>query len=320
MLLSVLQTRLPFKNKLLESLGCLNPKKISKSKPTDIEFIAKKLCVSDDLVLRATDEWKVLTLDQSVQAIDFKRVDHFWREVFSQVSTDSSRKYSALTDVIKMALLLPHGNADVERGLSINNSIVTKERNQLSETTINGLKGTKDAVKFYDPEKMRLEKLLITKHVLSSARNAHFDYQRRLDIQREKEEKERKELLQRREEDERRKKARDELLYQKATLSEKQLSLDEEEKEIKESLTSAYDLLKEGNEKMKAAIAKKDLTKISTAQLMIDTATNKTGEYNATLDKIRVKQKDLDQRKRKLLDSSLDLQSQQGNKKKKTDK
>ena len=58
-----------------------------------------------------------------------------------------------------------------------------------------------------------------------------------------------------------------------------------------ESLTSAYDLLKEGNEKMKAAIAKKDLTKISTAQLMIDTATNKTGEYNATLEKIRVKKK-----------------------------
>ena len=110
---SYLQTRLPFKNKLLESLGCFNPKKISKSKPTDIEFIAKKLCVSDDFVLRATDEWKVLTLDQSVQAIDFKRVDHFWREVFSQVSTDSSRKYSALTDVIKMTLLLPHGNADV---------------------------------------------------------------------------------------------------------------------------------------------------------------------------------------------------------------
>lgn len=69
-----------------------------------------------------------------------------------------------------------------------------------------------------------------------------------MDIQREKEEKERKELQQRTEEDERRKKARDELLDQKATLSEKQVSLDEEEKKIKESLTSAYDLLKECNE------------------------------------------------------------------------
>lgn len=77
---------------------------------------------------------------------------------FSQVSTDNSTKYSALTDVIKMALLLPHGNAGVERGLSINNSLFSKERNQLSETTINGLRGTKDAVKFNDPEKMRPEK------------------------------------------------------------------------------------------------------------------------------------------------------------------
>jgi len=87
-----------------------------------------------------------------------------------------------------MAWSLPHGNADVERGLSLNNSIVTKERNQLNEAVINGLKA-KDAVKFYDLELMRPEKLLMTEHVWSSARNAHFDYQRRGELQKEKEEK-----------------------------------------------------------------------------------------------------------------------------------
>ena len=50
-----------------------------------------------------------------------------------------------------------HGNADVERGLLVNNSIVTKERNQLNVAVINGLKA-KDAVKFYDLELMRPEK------------------------------------------------------------------------------------------------------------------------------------------------------------------
>ena len=48
-----------------------------------------------------------------------------------------------------MALSLPRGNVDVERGLSVNNSIVTKERTQLREVSINGLRA-KDAVKFYD--------------------------------------------------------------------------------------------------------------------------------------------------------------------------
>ena len=65
-----------------------------------------------------------------------------------------------------MALSLPHGNSDVERRLSVNNSIITKERNQLSKAAINGLRA-KDVVKFYDPELMRPEKLLMTEHVLS---------------------------------------------------------------------------------------------------------------------------------------------------------
>jgi hypothetical protein len=40
--------------------------------------------------------------------------------------------------------------------------IITKERNQLGEAVINGLRA-KDAVKFYDPELMRPENLLISK-------------------------------------------------------------------------------------------------------------------------------------------------------------
>jgi len=81
-----------------------------------------------------------------------------------------------------MALNLPHGNTDVEKGLSENNTIITKDRNQLREAAINGLRA-KDAVKFYYTEVMRPEKLLMIKHVLSSARNAHFDYQRRCELE-----------------------------------------------------------------------------------------------------------------------------------------
>jgi hypothetical protein len=67
-----------------------------------------------------------------------------------------------------------HQLADIEKRLSVNNSIITKERNQLSKAAINGLRA-KDVVKFYDTELMRPEKLLMNKHVLSS-RNFHFDY------------------------------------------------------------------------------------------------------------------------------------------------
>jgi hypothetical protein len=43
---------LPFRNKLLASLGFLNPQKIALSKPSDIELIAKKLFASNDNILR----------------------------------------------------------------------------------------------------------------------------------------------------------------------------------------------------------------------------------------------------------------------------
>jgi len=94
----------------------------------------------------------------------------------------------------------------------------------------------------------------MTKSVLLSARNAHFDYQRRCELLKEKEEKERRELNQRREADEMRQKEREQLIEQKASLTEKEKSMDEEEKQVKNSLTAILDLLMEGNEKMKSAV------------------------------------------------------------------
>jgi hypothetical protein len=46
--------------------------------------------------------------------------------------------------------------------------------------------------------------------------------------------------------------------------------------------------------KMKSTVEKGDLSKVATAQLIIDTATTNTGEYNKKLEEIRKKQKNLD--------------------------
>ena len=91
------QRKLPFTSKLLASLGCLNPQKIALSKPSDIELIAKKLFVSDDIILKVTAEWKVLSIDQSIHSLSYKRVDHFWREVFSHTTSNDTKKYPTVT-------------------------------------------------------------------------------------------------------------------------------------------------------------------------------------------------------------------------------
>jgi hypothetical protein len=96
-----LQGKLPFRNKHLASIGYLNPQKIALSKQSDIELIAKKLFVSDNNILKVTDEWKLLSMDQSRHSLSYKRVDHFWREVFSQTASNDTRKYPTVTGVLR---------------------------------------------------------------------------------------------------------------------------------------------------------------------------------------------------------------------------
>ena len=73
------------------------------------------------------------------------------------------------------------------------------------------------------------------------------------------------------------------------------------------SVTAVLDLLMEGNAKMKSAVEKGDLIKVATAQLILDTATTKREEYNQKLEDIRKKQKDLDHRKKQLLECYIDV-------------
>ena len=61
--------------------------------------------------------------------------------------------------VVKSGLILVQTNAE---SLSVNARIVTQERTLLGERTIVGLRSVKDAVKFYDPENLRPEKIALT--------------------------------------------------------------------------------------------------------------------------------------------------------------
>ncbi|CAF4275183.1 unnamed protein product [Rotaria magnacalcarata] len=58
-------------------------------------------------------------------------------------------KYPTLSKIVKNILIISHGNSDVERGFSINEHIITENRTLLSLSSINGLRSTWDAIKFY---------------------------------------------------------------------------------------------------------------------------------------------------------------------------
>jgi hypothetical protein len=57
-------------------------------------------------------------------------------------ATDGGRKYPTLAKSIQNVLIIPHGNADVACGFSINENIVTQNQSKLSNPSINGLRST----------------------------------------------------------------------------------------------------------------------------------------------------------------------------------
>ncbi|CAF5055741.1 unnamed protein product [Rotaria sp. Silwood1] len=89
--------------------------------------------------------------------IEYQRIDHYWNKVVSLTTSFRLPKYPTLSKIVKNVLIMPHGNSDVERDFNINEHIVTENRTLLSLSSINGLRSTWDAIKFYDAEQLSLK-------------------------------------------------------------------------------------------------------------------------------------------------------------------
>ena len=71
--------------------------------------------------------------------------------------------------VVKTALVLGHGNAEVERGFSESGKGVTDERVRLSEASINGIRATTDGLKAFKVP----GPVPVTKQLPQMGRSAH---------------------------------------------------------------------------------------------------------------------------------------------------
>ena len=149
-------------------------------------------------------------------------MDHYWREVFKLKIPSGSTKH-------------PHPDKRCKScfGVSVNNRVVTVERNKFSEDTINGLKAMKHMVKFSDPQQQKPENVPINGKILPAARSAYSVYQRKIKEDKTEDEKERKEKKQR-ELKLLEKKQEVESMRAKNTLFAKETSLSEQESSIRE--------------------------------------------------------------------------------------
>jgi len=91
--------------------------------------------IADDDVSQIVDEWNAYRVDAEAVRMSAdaagKRVDHYWREILLLKACDVF-KYANMAKLIKAVLPLPHGNAAVERGFSINNDMLTDDRTEMS--------------------------------------------------------------------------------------------------------------------------------------------------------------------------------------------
>ena len=150
-----------------------------------------------------------------------------------------------------------------------------QERTLLGERTIVGLRSVKDAVKFYDPENLRPEKVALTDGPLAAVRSAYMHHRHRLDEEEaEKKRKEVKEKL-KAEEEERRKRDQEKLRKETRSLIDKGERLDKKEQKVIDEMQTADELLSEGTSKLQAALSsrsKVDSQSAKVACLMIITA------------------------------------------------
>ena len=171
---SYLLSNFPFDNELLKHLGCLHPEhRLKPSSSSAIERVARKLPFAEEDVALITDEWKVYQgeeIDEKLwkiekdDEVELRRIDHYWRDILKLKTGSGKDKYPRHGKIVKGVLALPHGNADVERGLSDNKKMLGKDRVKLSSKSIIGNRLSKEALKIHDPEHMQPELYLLPRN------------------------------------------------------------------------------------------------------------------------------------------------------------
>lgn len=117
------------------------------------------------------------------------RVDSYWNHFFLKKSASGDFKYPNVSMVVKAALSVSHGNADVERGFSTSSRILTDDRASMSERTLNALITVKSALKLYENKPHLVP---ITRELLAMSHSAYNHYKLYLEEEKRKKEEDKK--------------------------------------------------------------------------------------------------------------------------------
>ena len=142
-----LQKKLLVEDVLLRALTCLNP---LQQKAADslqhCRLVASYMpSIQPGEEMKVGDEW-IIHQEMDVTEDDKSLcVVHFWKKVFTN-KDNCGDQFEMLPKMVRCALALCHSNADVERSLSVNKRMLTKQNVSMKDETVIRLRVTKVAV------------------------------------------------------------------------------------------------------------------------------------------------------------------------------
>lgn len=278
-----------YSNKIVRSLRYISPAYILKPESGDEIFSVAKL-LPFPIPSTAIDEFGLIKAHIQMEKLEkFKgRVDDFWNIIFDMKDPNGTRKFPAFTKIIKCMLSLTHGSADTERGFSVSGDVLTEDKTATTERTLNAKLNSKCGLNLFFGNSPIL--VPIDNNFIKSARYAYQNYSVYMAKckEEEKQKQQEKDLAeQKRMENieiyERIRLAKDDVERMESALSLK----------IKDQSNNATTLMAEANQRLKKAIAKKDIKEISIAQGMMEGA-------NTLFDAESKQKQDIDELKAKV--------------------
>ncbi|CAF3741579.1 unnamed protein product [Rotaria socialis] len=261
---------------LSRHLQCLQPlARQQESSRTSIMYLSRHVpyLLTNEEIDRVGAEWRVYQMADIPEEwfrkttvyldhiIEYLPIDKYCYRIFSTATSTGTPQYVVLTKLVKCLLSLPHGNSDVERGFSENNHLVPDDRSSLNEASINGLRATKAAVKFFRGGKAHA--VSTTSTLISNVKEAYLRYT--------KDNEQQQKLI--KNTDVVNGKQGPEVEHER--LEEKETQLINEQKNLQEELTKATNMLEEGTTRLAAAMKNKKFDDIGTTEVLVTAANAK---------------------------------------------
>jgi len=120
----------------IKYFSCLQPNELKVDR--SIRYIVK---ISEFMPFKfdsslLIDEWRLLRLEKTTIPLN-NRIDHYWNNIFDIKNNFGDQKYPFITKVVKAALTLSHGSADIERQFSVSGNVLTEDKTVMSCRMLN---------------------------------------------------------------------------------------------------------------------------------------------------------------------------------------